>query len=154
MPIAHRTLLNLHQEALMPDRVRKVNYCYPVVPNRAGQGARVLAEIKRAGINLLAYSGFPIGGGKSQLDLVLDDIGPLRRLARRNGWRLSAVKKGFLIQGSDEVGAVHRHLDKLGNAGINVTAADAVSAGKGRYGMLLWVRPRDYARAAKALGAR
>jgi len=137
----------------MPDRVRKVNYCYPIVPNRAGQGARLLAELKRAGVNLLAYSGFPVGGGSSQLDLVLEDMGPLRRLARRNGWRLSKVKKGFLIQGTDEVGAVHRHLQKLAKAGINVIAADAVAAGKGRYGMILWVKPRDYGRAAKALGA-
>jgi hypothetical protein len=136
------------------DRVRKVNYCYPIVPNRAGQGARILNEITDAGINLLAYSGFPIGGGRSQLDLVVEDMGALRRVAQRNGWRLSKVKKGFLIQGTDQVGAVHRHLKKLAEAGINVTAADAVAAGKGRYGMLLWVKPRDYARAARALGAR
>jgi hypothetical protein len=136
------------------DRVRRVNYCYPIVPNRAGQGARILSEIADAGINLLAYSGFPVGGGRSQLDLVVEDIGPLRRVAQRNGWRLSKVKKGFLIQGSDQVGAVHRHLQKLAEAGINVTAADAVAAGKGRYGMLLWVKPRDYAQAARVLGAR
>ena len=138
----------------MPDRVKKVNYCYPIVPNRAGQGARILAEITGAGINLLAYSGFPVGAGRSQLDLVVEDIGTLRRVARRNGWRLSKVKKGFLIQGADQVGAVHRHLQKLADAKINVTAADAVAAGQGRYGMLLWVKPRDYARAARALGAR
>jgi hypothetical protein len=138
----------------MPDRVRRVNYCYPIVPNRAGQGARILAELKRAGVDLLAYSGFPIGGGRSQLDLVLEDLGLLRRVARKNGWRLSKVKKGFLIQGTDEVGAVHRHLQRLADAGINVTAADAVAAGKGRYGMILLVKQRDYARAAKALGAR
>ena len=138
----------------MSDRVRRVNYCYPIVPNRAGQGARILSELTRAGVNLIAYSGFPAGGGKSQLDLVLEDVGALRRVAQRNGWRLSKVKKGFLIQGSDEVGAVHRHLQKLADAGINVTAADAVTAGKGRYGMLLWVKPHDYARAAKVLAAR
>ena len=138
----------------MPDRVRKVNYCYPIVPNRAGQGARILGEITRAGINLLAYSGFPVRGGKSQLDLVVEDVSALRRVARRNRWRLSKVKKGFLVQGTDQVGAVHRHLRRLADAGISVTAADAVAAGKGRYGMILWVKPRDYARAAKALGAR
>ena len=138
----------------MADRVKKASYCYPIVPNRAGQGARVLAEIESAGINLLAYSGFPAGGGRSQLDLVVDNVGPLRRVARQNGWRLSAVKKVFLIQGTDQVGAVHRHLQKLGDAGINVTAADAVSAGQGRYGMILWVKPRDFARAARVLGAR
>jgi hypothetical protein len=136
------------------DRVRKVNYCYPIVPNRAGQGARILSEIADAGINLLAYSGFPVGGGRAQLHLVVEDIGPLRRVARRNGWRLSKVKKGFLIQGTDQVGAVHRHLQKLADAGINLTAADAVAAGQGRYGMLLWAKPRDYGRAARALGAR
>jgi hypothetical protein len=138
----------------VPDRVRKVNSCYPIVPNRAGQGARVLTELTRAGVNLLAYSGFPAGGGRSQLDLVAEDTGALRRVARRNGWRLSKVKKGFLIQGTDQVGAVHRHLQKLADAGINVTAADAVAAGQGRYGMILWVKPRDYARAARVLGAR
>ena len=138
----------------MPDRVKKVNYCYPVVPNRAGQGVRILSELAREGVDLIAYSGFPAGGGKSQLDLVLEDMGALRRLARRNGWRLSKVKKGFLIQGSDKVGAVNRHLQKLAAAKINVTAADGVAAGQGRYGMILWVKPRDYARAARALGAR
>ncbi len=138
----------------MPDRVKKVSYCYPIVPNRAGQGARILGEITRAGINLLACSGFPAGGGRSQLDLVVDEVGPLRRVARQNGWRLSKIKKGFLVQGSDRVGAVHRHLQKLADARINVTAADAIAAGQGRYGMILWVKPRDYARAARALGAR
>ncbi len=138
----------------MPDRVRKVSYCYPIVPNRPGQGARILGALAEAGVNLLAYSGFPVGGGRSQLDLVVENLGPLRRVARREGWRLSRVKKGFLIQGTDRVGAVHAHLRKLAEAGINVTAADAVSAGQGRYGMILWVKPRDYARAARALGAR
>ena len=138
----------------MPDRVKKVSYCYPIVPNLAGQGARILGELTSAGVNLLAYSGFPVGGGRSQLDLVVDDIGPLRRVARQNGWRLSKVKKGFLIQGTDKVGAVNRHLQKLADAKINVTAADAVAAGQGRYGMILWVKPRDYVRAARALGAR
>ena len=33
-------------------------------------------------------------------------------------------------------------------------AADAVAAGRGRYGMILWVKDKDYARAARALGAR
>jgi hypothetical protein len=138
----------------MADRVKRVNYAYAVVPNRAGQGARMLSELERAGVDLLAYSGFPVGGGKSQIDLVLEDMGSLRRAAKRNGWRLSKVKKGFLIQGSDRVGAVNRQLRKLADAGVNVTAADAVAAGKGRYGMILWVKPRDYARAARALGAR
>lgn len=134
--------------------VRKVSYCYVTVPNRPGQGAKVLGELKTENVNLLAYSGFPTRGGKAQLDLVTKSMSPVRRLAKKNGWHLSKVKKGFLIQGSDRVGAVHNHIQKLANAKINVTAADAVCAGKGQYGMLLWVKGADYVRASKALKAK
>ena len=105
-------------------------------------------------MNLLAFSGFPAKGGKAQLDLITQDLAAVRRVARKEGWRVSATKKGFLIQGSDKVGAVHRHLQKLADKRINVTASDAVAAGKGRYGMLLWVKPKDFARAAKTLNAK
>ncbi len=138
----------------MADRVRKVNYCYVTVPGRAGRGAKVLAGLKDAGVDLLAFSGFPAKGGKAQLDLIAQDLAAVRRVAKKEGWRVSATKKGFLIQGSDKVGAVHRHLQKLADKRINVTASDAVAAGKGRYGMLLWVKPKDFARAARTLNAK
>jgi len=138
----------------MADRVRKVNYCYAKVSARAGQGAAVLGALREAGVNLLAFSGFPTGGGTAQLDLVAEDMAAVRRMARKQGWRLSKNKKGFLVQGDDQVGACHRHLQKLADKKINVTAADAVAAGKGRWGMILWVKPKDYARAARTLGAK
>ncbi len=138
----------------MADRASKVNYCYVLVPNRPGAGAKVLGEVKKAGINLLGYTGFPAKGGKAQLDLVAENLAPIRRVTRKNGLKLSAPKKGFLIQGSDEPGAVYRQLKKLGDARVNVVAGNAASAGKGRFGMLLWVKRRDYNRAAKALGAK
>ena len=138
----------------MADRVRKVNYCYAKVSARPGQGAAVLSELQKAGVNLLAFSGFPTTAGKAQLDLVAEDMAAIRRVARKNGWRLSKAKKAFLIQGDDRVGACHRQLEKLADQKINVTAVDAVTAGKGRYAAILWVKPQAYARAAKALGAK
>jgi hypothetical protein len=138
----------------MADRVRKVNYCYAKVSARPGQGAAVLSELQKAGVNLLAFSGFPTTAGKAQLDLVAEDMAAIRRVAQKNGWRLSKTKKAFLIQGDDRVGACHRQLKKLADQKINVTAVDAVAAGKGRYAAILWVKPQAYARAAKALGAK
>lgn len=38
---------------------------------------------------------------------------------------------------------------KLGDAKSNVTATSAIA---GRFGAMLWVKPRDVKRAAKALG--
>jgi hypothetical protein len=133
---------------------RKVSYVVLKVPSRAGQAAEVLGALAEAGVNLQAFTGFPDRGGKAQVDLVTDELGAVRRVARSKGWKLSDTKRGFLVQGKDRAGAVYRELHRLAAAGINVTAADAVAAGKRRYGMILWVKPRDYARAAKALGAR
>lgn len=137
----------------MADRVKKVSYCYLMVSNRAGQGTKVLETLRDAGVDLLAYSGFP-SKGKAQLDLIPENMAALRRVARTRGWRLSKVKKGFLIEGSDKLGAVHRHIARLADRKINIVAADAVAAGKGRYGMILWVKPKDYARAARVLRAK
>jgi hypothetical protein len=138
----------------MADSVKKIDYCYMTVANRAGQGEKVLGQLKDEGVNLLAYTGFPVKGGKAQLDFIPANMTAFRRVARKNGWRLSKAKKGFLITGSDQVGAAFKHVTKLAEAKINVTAADAVTAGKGRYGMILWVKPKYYNRAAKVLRAK
>jgi hypothetical protein len=138
----------------MADRVRKALYCYVVVPNRAGQGAKILGALAEAGVDLLAYSGFPAGGGRAQLDFVAPRLGDVKRALHRMALTPSATKRCFVIQGEDRVGALHRHIAKLGAAGISITAADAVAGGKGRYGVLLWVKPGDYAKAARVLGAK
>ncbi len=137
----------------MAYRVSKVDYCYVTVSSRAGQGAKILKEIRDAGINLIAFSGFPVKGGKAQIDLVSDRVSAIRKVADRNGWKLSGTKKAFLVQGTDEVGAVQKIVSRLAREGINITAVDAVAAGKKRYGMVLWVKPKDYRRAAMALNA-
>ena len=138
----------------MTDRVKKVSYCHVKVPNRAGQGEHMLGALREAGVNLLAHSGFPIGRRRAQLDFVPDDMAAFHKVALENNWRVSKVKKAFLITGTDRVGAAHRHFQKLAEAKVNITAADAMMAGKGRYGMILWVKPKSYRRAARVLKAK
>lgn len=139
-------------EEAMADTVRRVDYFYIETPDKPGEGARALALLRDAGVNLLAFSGFP-KGRRAQLDFVPDDSAQFKSAARKAGWKLSPRKTGFLIQGDDRVGAVADHLEKLAAARINVTATDAVCAGAGHYGVILWVKPRDVNRAAKVLGA-
>ena len=137
----------------MSQSLRKVDYFYVMIPNRAGQGAKVLSALAKEGINLLAFSGFP-SGGKGQLDLVPEDSRSLQRAARKLGLKLSKRKSGFLLQGDDRVGAMTSTLKKLAEAGISVTAMDAVTGGRGRFGAIFWVKPKSVARAARLLGAR
>lgn len=132
---------------------RKVAYCYITVASRAGIGAAVLQALKAAGVSLLAFSGFPTKGGKAQIDLVAEDLGPIKKLAKKQGWAISATKKCFLIRGMDEVGAIEQPISVLASNNINVTASAAVASGDNRYGMILWVSSSDYTRAAKVLNA-
>jgi hypothetical protein len=136
----------------MASRIRKADYFKTMIPNRAGQGARVLAALRAEGVNLLAVLAFP-SGGQAQIDLVPQSSGALRRAARKAGLRLSARKTVFLIEGDDKIGAVAGVIQKLADARINATAMAAARAGGGRYAGLLWVKQRDVGRAARALRA-
>ena len=135
----------------MAETIRQVDYYYVETPNKPGEAARALAAVKEAGVNLLAFSGFP-SGRRSQLDFIPEDPAAFVKAARKAGLKLSARKTGFLVQGEDRVGAIGDVLGKLAAARINVTAVDAVCAGEQRYGAILWVKPPDRKRAAKALG--
>jgi hypothetical protein len=138
---------------MMADTVQRVEYYYVTVPDTPGEGQRVLSALKESGVNLRAFLGFPVGGGQSQIDLVPEDPDQLKEAAERAGVTLSEAKRAFLVQGDDRVGAVADATAKLAQAGVNLTAAAATAAGAGRYGMIVWVAPADYERAAEALGA-
>ena len=137
----------------MSDMVRKVNYVYLTATSKPGEAARVLEALRAANVNLLAFSGFPQGRWKAQVDLVTDDLDTLKVVDRREKWKLSRIKRAFLVQGIDKVGAALAPFAKTAGANINVTAAYAIAAGEGRFGMILWVAPRDYNRVAKLLEA-
>lgn len=135
----------------MPEEIRLVDYFYVEAPDKPGEAARALAQLKEAGVNLLAFSGFP-KGRRAQLDFIPEDPAAFKAAAKKAKWKTVGPKKGFLMQGEDRVGAMADLVSKLADAKINVTATDAVCAGAGRYGVILWVKPRDVKRAAKAFG--
>jgi hypothetical protein len=136
----------------MAETIRRVSYFYVVAPDKAGEGARALQTLRDAGVNLLAFTGFPVGK-RSQLDFVPEDPSRFRAAARRAGWKVTGPKVAFLIEGEDRTGVCAEILGRLAAAKVNVTATEAVVAGAGRFGAILWVKPRDVNRAAKVLGA-
>ena len=135
----------------MAETVRSADYFYVMVPDKPGEGARILGELKRAGVNLVAYSGFPSGRG-AQLDVVPADPTAFKAVAKQKKWKVKGPKRTFLIEGDDRVGACADVLGRLAAAKINVTAMDAL-AGGGRYAAILWVKPRDVKKTAAVLGA-
>ena len=136
----------------MANTVEQVEYYYTLVPDQPGEGIKVLNALKAAGVNLLAYTGFPASATRAQLDFVPTDKDAFLAAARNAGIRLVGPKVAFLLQGDDRGGAVAEVLAKLADARINVVAMNAVAAGEGRYGAILWVKPRNVRRAADLLG--
>ena len=133
--------------------VRKASYYSMKVPQRPGAGAQLLAGLKKAKVSLLAFTGFPAAGG-AQVDFIPKDNAKFTKAARRAKMKLSARKTVFLTRGNDKVGALTRILGKLAKAKINLVSLQAVTAGKGRYGAMFWVKAKDVARASRALKAR
>ena len=135
----------------MADTIRLVEYFYITVRNAAGEGARILATLRDAGVNLLAFSGFP-EGRRAQLDFMPADGAAFKQIAKQAKWKVAGPKRGFLVQGDDRVGAVADLLGRLAAAKISLTAMDAVSVADGRYGAIFWVAPKDVKKAAALLG--
>lgn len=136
----------------MADTIRRASYYYTTAPDKPGQGARLLGVLRDAGVNLRALHAFP-SARKSQVDFVPSDEALFLAAAKGAKIKLSKPKTAFLIEGDDRPGALAALLARLGAAKINVTAVTGLCAGMGRYGAILWVKPRDVNKAASALGA-
>jgi len=136
----------------MAETIRKVEYFYATVEDKPGEGSRLLQHFSEKGVDLFAFTAFPLGDGRSQLDFFPESAGELLKAAMDAGLTLVGPKKAFLIQGDDRVGALVEHHLRLSSAGINAHAANGVSDGSGRFGYVLWVKPEDFEKAAQALG--
>ena len=136
----------------MAEMIRKVEYYYTTAANKPGEGTRLLDALRMAGVNLRAVHGFP-SARKAQIDFVPADSAAFLAAAKNAKIKLSKPKTAFLIEGDDRMGALGGVMARLAAAKINVTAVTGISAGMGRWGGILWVKPGDVNKAAAALGA-
>lgn len=132
--------------------IKRVNYYHTTVDDKHGKGYWLLEHFRQKGVNLQAFVVFPLGGGKSQLDFVVEDVEILRQAALSAGIKLTGPKRAFMAQGDDEVGAIVDLHRKLTAAEINIHAGSGLSGGAGSFCYLFWVRSEDYEDAASALG--
>ena len=67
----------------MAETVRKVDYFYIETPDKPGEGAKVLAALRDAGVNLVGFTAFPRGRWRAQIDFIPEDAVALRPLRRK-----------------------------------------------------------------------
>lgn len=135
----------------MISTVKEVEYYYSLVADKPGEARKLLEFLSEKNVNLQAFTVFPVGDGRSHLDLFPTDPELLKAAAEDAGIPIIGPRKAFLIQGEDHVGALYDCHLKLSNAGINVHASSGVIEGTGRFGYVVWVNPEDYEKAAEAL---
>jgi hypothetical protein len=136
----------------MADVVRKVEYFSIQVPNAPAKAFGVLSTLVSAKVDLLACVGVP-HGRRAKIDVVPADPAKFKRVVQKAKLAFTSEKSGFLIQGTERSGALTDHLKKLGDGGINVTGIDALSAGEGRWGAIIWVEDQSVRSAARVLQA-
>lgn len=134
--------------------IRRVDYFYTTVESEPGTAYDLLDQLARLGINMLAFTGMPLGPDRVQLAMFPEDPHKLVDAAKKAGFALDGPHRAILVQGDDTLGALAEIHARLAEATVDVYASTAVTDGRGAFGYLVYVRPDEYDRAAKALEAK
>jgi len=137
----------------MPDEIHKVERYSVLIPHKSGEGARLLAALRNAGVNLIAFCGYPYRAARARLEFIPENGATFVAAAKNIKLKLSKKRTAFHIQGDDRPGAVADIIAKLAAARINVEAVQAVCGGAGRYGAVVYLTPAAARKAARVLGA-
>lgn len=136
----------------MADLIRTASYFKMQVADKPGEVAKMLGPLRDAGVNLLAVHAFP-RNRRTQVDVVPEDPAAFKQVAKQAKWKVQGPKMCLLVDGDDRPGALADMTAHLGSAKINITAITGRTASQGRFGAILWVKPRDVKKAANILGA-
>lgn len=139
-------------ERLLAPNIRRAEYYYTSVKDEPGEAFKFLDGLAGQGVNLLAFSAVPTGHLTTQLMIFPDESSNLLSLAKKAGLNLFGPNQAFVVNGSNELGALRQIHSLLYQANINIQASNGVTTSKDNYGYIIYVRPEDFERAARALG--
>ena len=135
----------------MADLIRTAQYFKVQIADKPGALAGALAPLREAGVNLMAVHAFP-RSRRTQVDVVPEDPTAFKTVAKAHKLKMQGPKMCLLVDGDDRPGTLADLTNRLGSARINMTAVTGLCAGQGRFGAILWVKPRDVKKAAKVFG--
>ena len=97
----------------MADEVKRVQYYYTEVPDKPGEGLKILNALRDEVVNLSAFVAFP-KGRRAQLDFVPMDQAAFKAAAKKANVKLVGPKSAFLVQGDERIGAIAETVTKFG----------------------------------------
>jgi hypothetical protein len=133
--------------------IRRIDYFRTTISDDPGEGFAVLSTLASQGINLLAFTGVPLGDQRIEFTLYPESASAFARTAAAAGMQIDGPLPALLVQGDDELGALAGIHRVLARAQLNVIAATGVADGRGSFGYVIHMRAADVDRAADVLGA-
>lgn len=132
--------------------IRKLRYFNVTVFDQPGGAYKLLNEFAKKDKNLLAFTIVPLDHGHSYVTIFPQDSDKMQEFLTQSSLKPMKGQCAFLIQGDDKLGALIEIQEKLSKAKVNITAASAVSDGKGAFGYVLYVNEKEYECGAAVLG--
>ena len=87
----------------MTEIVKRIEYYYAEVEDRPGEGRKLLEFLSAHGVNLTAFTAFPLEGRKAQLDFVPENAEKLKEAVAEINMERSDYLKLRMIKGGAEV---------------------------------------------------
>ncbi|MHC4220569.1 MAG: hypothetical protein ACYSU7_19195 [Planctomycetota bacterium] len=112
------------------------------VPDRPGELARLAAMMREAGVNLVGLWGYGEGQSKARFYCVPEHAEHFRDFVRTADLPVEEGKT-FYLSGADQPGVLVDWLNKIGSAGINLQAIEAVRI-HGVFGVFIWADSADW----------
>jgi len=135
----------------MACNISRVEYFHTSVQDRPGEAYKMLSQLSRLGIGLLAFTAIPVGPTVTQLTIFPENPAIMKNEASRAGLYLEGPYPALLVQGDDQLGALADIHLKIYEANVNVYSASGVSDGKGGFGYIVYVKAEDFEKAAAIL---
>ncbi len=131
--------------------IKMVEYYNMTVGDHAREASKLLALFAGAGVNLLAFKAVPLEPGRTRFTLFPNDGSKMIAGAKKAGLELDGPHSALLIRGDDESGALADIYEKLAQAEIPVRESSGIADINGGYGVVLYLKQEDCAKAVAAL---
>ncbi len=130
---------------------RTVEYYNITVADQVADGSRLLSQLARAGVDLLAYQAVPVGPRSTRFTLFPTEGSKLTEGARKAGSEVDGPHSALLVKGGEEPGALAGIFEQLAQANIPVRESCGIADINGGYGVVLYLEPENGERAVAAL---
>ena len=132
--------------------VKQVEYFKITLDSSAIEAYKLLSAFADIGVSLLAFKAIPAEPGKSQFSLFPNDTHRMRNRAKEEGILTEGPFAALIIKSdSDEAGECADIFRKLSEAGIKIEESAGIADIRDAYGVVLYLKQEDCAKAVAVL---